>query len=158
MRIVTEGSRAFCWGVGVPDGVLEIRIVVSGEDDPARDERAARGLRDDLLALDDVVDAGFTPSDCAPLAGAKGPGTADTIVLVTTVAPSAAAIVIAFIRAWADRSSHRKVVVSADGSVEVHGGIGRREQQLVRGVGRVESDADARTEAEPVRPREDLGG
>jgi len=138
--------------------LVEIRITVSGEDDPVRDERAARGLRDDLLALDDVVDVGFAPSDRTVPPGAKGPGATDTVVLVTTVAPSAAAVVIAFIRAWADRSSHRKVLVSAD-SVEIYSGIGRREERLVRDLRGVAGDADAgRERAGPGPARDDRGG
>jgi hypothetical protein len=129
--------------MGVPDDVVEIRIEISDEEDPARDERAARGLRDELLALDDVVKAGFPSLDSIPPAGAKGPVATDTIVLVSTVASSAAGVVIAFIRARADRSSHRKVVASSDGSVEVHGGIGDREERLVRDLLGVESDADS---------------
>lgn len=141
------------------DGAVEILIAVSGEDDPARDERAARGLRDDLLALDDVVDARFAPSGYAPAAGAKGPATADTVVLVATVAPPAAATVIAFIRAWADRSSHRHVAVSSDGSVEVHGGIGRREERLVRELRGIEGNPGSGKEsAGPGSAGDDFGG
>jgi hypothetical protein len=149
VRMVTDGFRPFCWAVWVSDDAVEIRIEVSGEGDPVRDERAARRLRDDLLARDDVVGASFAPSDSVPTPGTKGPGATDTVVLVTTVAPFAAATVIAFIRAWADRSSRRKVVVSSDGSVEVHGGIGRREEQLLRDLRGIERD--------PVPGREDPG-
>lgn len=157
--MVTDAFRAFCWAVGVFDDAVEIRIEVSGEGDPVRDERAARRLRHDLLALDDVVGASFASSDVVPTPGAKGPGATDTVVLVTTVAPSAAATVIAFIRAWADRSSRRKVVVSSDGSVEVHGGIGRREERLVRDVRGIERDPEAGRENPGLgRTGDDPGG
>jgi hypothetical protein len=135
--------------VAVTGDVVQIRIAVYGEDDPVRDERAARGLRDELLSLDDVLDAGFAPSDSVSPAGAKGPAATDTAVLLATVASSTAATVIAFIRAWADRSIHRKVVIGKDGSVEVHGGIGPREVRLVRELRDVEADAPTGANAKP---------
>jgi hypothetical protein len=157
--MVTDAFRAFCWAVGVSDDAVAIRIEVSSEGDAVRDERAARRLRDDLLALDDVVGASFAPSDSVSTPGAKGPGATDTVVLVTTVAPSAAGTVIAFIRAWADRSSRRKVVVSSDGSVEVHGGIGRREERLVRDLRGIERDPEAGTDNSGLRRTgDDPGG
>jgi hypothetical protein len=116
-----------------PDSV-EIRVTVVGEDDPVRDERAACGLRDELLARDGVLEARFASTGGAPPPGAKGPAVTETAVIVTTVASSATPIVVAFIRAWAERAPHRRVAVSVDGSFEVHGGIGREEARIVRAL------------------------
>jgi hypothetical protein len=138
---------------------VEIRIAVCGENDAVRDERAARELRDELLALDHVLTAGFAPSDDgAPPPGAKGPVAPDTVVLVTTVAPAFAATVIAFIHAWADRSIRRKVIVKSDGSFELHGATSRRQEQLVRDLHGARSDADAETQARPRDTGDDLRG
>ncbi len=108
-----------------------IRIEVFGEDDSVRDERAARLLRDELVGMDGVLGVRFAGTDACPPPGARGPAASEIPTLLATVLPSVSATVIASVHAWAQRSSRRKIRLSADGSVEIHGGIGRREQQLV---------------------------
>ncbi|MGH8909202.1 MAG: hypothetical protein ACRD0K_22585 [Egibacteraceae bacterium] len=99
---------------------------------PLRDERAARSLRDELIGMEGVLDVRFAGTDAPPPPGARGPGISETVALLATVIPSVAAVATASVNAWAARSSWRKVRLSADGSVEIEGGIGRREQRLVR--------------------------
>jgi hypothetical protein len=128
----------------MPGDTVELRVAVAGEDDPVRDERAARRLRDELLALDDVLEARFASTTGAPPPGAKGPAATDTVLIVTTVASSATTVVVAFIRAWAARASHRRVAVNVDGSYEVHGGIGREEARIIRDLPNADPRAAAR--------------
>jgi hypothetical protein len=116
----------------VSDEAVSIRIEVYGEGDPVRDEQVARSLRDELVGMDGVLSVRFAGTDVSPPPGARGPATSEIVALLATVMPPVSAAVIACVNAWAMRSSRRRVRLSSDGSVEIDGGVGRREQRLAR--------------------------